>query len=155
MDDRYTPVRLAGWDHYSAVMLIFVLLCAPLLLFMPVASLHGGRVAAIITVGPLVLAILLVPFLRYEIIADRAYITVRRRLLGIAYSHERIALRNAWVQVWGTGDWGEEGDWPAKHYCMIGQERPYTQGTHIGMPKDAQRLEDFLKSELERLRRDK
>ena len=145
------PLRLKGWDHYSAVMLLFGLLVAVLVSFMPLGSLLGGRPLAVLIGATFLLAALAVPFLTYEVTVDDGQLIVRRRVLLIPYARDRVEASNAWVKVIGTGDWGEEGDWPAKRYCMIGQQRPYTHGTRIGSPTNAHCLEQVLKVELQRI----
>ena len=152
MNDERAEIRVTGWDHYSAVMLILILVVAPLMLFMPVGALLGARLAALLTVAPLGVGILIAPLLRYEVTADHTTVSVRRHVAGIVYRREKIETLNTWVQVWGTGDWGDADGWPGSHYCMIGQHRPYTQGTPVGSPRDARQLEQLLTLEIHRLR---
>ncbi|MDH0867722.1 hypothetical protein [Mitsuaria sp. GD03876] len=99
--------------------------------------------------GSMLVGVLMIP-VRFRVWMSPGSLVLERSWSGLTYKRARItALDHVRFEVWGTGDWGDEGLWPCGHYCEI-------QGTTehdwmIGSPGTADTLARWLTAEWHRL----
>jgi hypothetical protein len=138
---------VSGFDHFRAceVMLyVFYAWCA-VGVYVLVAG--GLRVTlASVAVGLICPAALAQGF-RFTVTVEPSGVTLARSWLGIAYKRRTAPIANIGVEVWGTGDWGFEGDWPMGQYCEV-RFQAIGEGERIGSPTTANTIAAFLEHQL-------
>ena len=144
---------VSGFDHSSAWFNWFsIVAVSGLYLLIPVVGIFGLSWAqvlalALTTAAGLGLISLL---MRYSVRVLPASVILERTWAGVVY--KRVLVPNAEslrFEVWGTGDWGDDGVWPAKHYCEL-----LSPGVHdlmFGNPREADQLASWLTLQAQRL----
>jgi hypothetical protein len=95
------------------------------------------------------LALAMLP-LRYRVTVRADTVELERSWAGLVY--KRVVLSNEpglRFEVWGTGDWGEEGTWPGEHYCeliSLGKS-----DLTVGTPREAEELARWSTLQAQRL----
>ncbi|MEK7485184.1 MAG: hypothetical protein AABZ60_12735 [Planctomycetota bacterium] len=106
----------------------------------------------------LVMAILIFSFIflwtgtfRFSVeITPSEVILIRSRLSQI-YERKTQDFAKTRFEIWGTGDWGDEGSFPIKHFCEI-QYDMKVEGEIIGSPSNAKEINEFLRKEYQRIK---
>ncbi len=106
-----------------------------------------GIVAAILC---LLVALVFALLFRFKVAITSNSVSLSRSWLGMTYSRRTMGLDKTSFEVWGAGDWGDEGDWPASHYCEIEPGGSGNQDLRIGTPASADALHEFLTEQRER-----
>jgi hypothetical protein len=140
-----------GFDHFSAVVAMWVTVGGvfPWVVVPAFFALHWTTVLVATVVAALA-ALLLVLLLRYRIRVLPGEVIIERYWVGIRY--KRVAVPNGdrlEFIVMGTGDWGDDGPWPGRHYCEIAS--PGTSDLFVGTPGKAEELALWLSFQARRL----
>lgn len=146
-----TSAVVSDFDHSSAVFNWFGIAGGVLpWLVVPAFFAMPWLKALLCTLGALAaLSLLVLPF-HYRISVLPTRIVLDRSWAGIRY--KRIAVPNnpeLRFVVSGTGDWGEEGMWPGKHYCEI--VSPGQSDLMVGSQRQAEELAVWLASQAQRV----
>ncbi len=151
MQIRYSTddgcAEAGGFDHPSAVFGLWGIV-AGVFPWVVVPALFVAVLAC--TLGAALVVFALALLLQYRVRVLPEQVIVERSWAGVRY--KRVVLQNAAELefiVSGTGDHGDEGMWPAKHYCEI--VSPGQSDLLLGTPGRAEELALWLSSQARRV----
>jgi len=90
-------------------------------------------------------------FLRFKITLSAAGVELQRTWAGIRYARLLVKLDSTNFEVWGTGDWGDDGSWPIRAFCELSPNGQKREDLTIGTPRMANTIAQFLNAHKTRL----
>ena len=135
-----------GFDHFKACNIgMYVLFTLPFLV--PFGWFAIGLLATLVWGAvSLILAFVLVRFCRFTLVVEGSTLELSRSWLGLEYFRASAPLDKVRVSVAGTGDWGDEGDWPMQRYCEVVLEDGANRAERVGTPATAVAIKDFIEA---------
>jgi hypothetical protein len=146
--DRATA---SGFDHSAAFMLFIYALTLDCVAVAYVIAYRGWRIGLASGAAAIVASLALGQLFRFHLAIHPTEIVLTRRWLGVPYKRLRCDVGTSRFRVWGTGDYGDEGDWPAQRYCELEPDGRSNQDICLGSPSNAEALCEFLTAQAARL----